>query len=827
MGKDSLYLAWQFFQQEKHQKHHRFLRWSQGLLMVFIVTLSQTSLSIQTYLSNNLANLLGADLVISQQQHLDSTQLKQLAKMSQEVVHTKQLATTLTHNGQWQQVSLKAVGSDYPLQGELKITSALNASDEVASSGPEPGEVWLDSRLLSGLTVAVGEYLTLADYRLKVSRILLHEPDRLMEGHSVAMRAMINIEDLEQFAFPSDLIQHRYLVAADSQQITDILHWQQDNLPAAIVHHKKGEHPLALFWQRTENFMGLASIILFFMAAIAIEQLTHVHKRKEQYFSAICLSVGVSKKTGLQISIFKWLLHLLFLMPFVLVLAALCHWLVIDWLSQTFQGLQWQWHMLQAVSSIVATTAMFLVFYAPVWVSLKQSSVAQLVSQSGHKSSHWLSIGSAILVLTIVAATYSDNLLLTAMMLASMAISVMLLLVISWLVLTFGEKLTLNFSGLTPFTLFMMKQRLVSKSTQILGVGLCAFLLLFTLMLLKDLGSTMANYQRQHDGNLLVSQATEQQMTDIETWAQQHGIEVRQNKPFMYAKLTEINGQRLSDYSETPSDSLATFGQHIRLHWTDAVPANNRVIDGQWWSSDSHHWQQVSVEQEVMTDLGLALGDQLTFYIGKQSIDFVIAASHGYKPGAGAITFWVQMPTTGQVQIKAPQYHMASLELSTTQFSLLGALWQQHPSLRMVSLKEMTENFDNALAMVTKVISGFALLIITLAGIVIVSSVHGLETRERKKNSIIMSFGFSSGTCLKLNIIEWLVTGAIAASGAIIATWVAGTLIYQSQFSLTYTPDFAWLLATMTIILAVVTTIGIYASKTSLSGSIRDLMAES
>ena len=344
----------------------------------------------------------------------------------------------------------------------------------------------------------------------------------------------------------------------------------------------------------------------------------------------------------------------------------------------------------------------------------------------------------------------------------------------SWLLLSLGEKLTSNISGLLPFALYMMKQRLLSKTTQILGVGLSAFLLLFSLMLLKDLGSSMQAYQRQHDGNLLVSQASSAQMTDIATWAAKHNVAIRQHKPFIYAKLTKVNGQHLADFSQKPSDSLATFNRPVRLHWSNVVPDNNRIVAGQWWQPEDNNWQQVAVEQEVMTDLGLQLGDRLSLFIAGHSIDLVIVASHAYKPGAGSITFWLQMPGSALQHIAAPHYAMASLELAGGQFALLAELWQAHPSLRMVSLQEMTQRFDTTLAMVTQVISGFSALIIMLAAIVIVSSVHAQEAREKQKNSIILSFGLSRATCLKLTAIEWLVTGAIAATGAIIGTWLAG-----------------------------------------------------
>lgn len=826
MLNNNVRLAWQFYQQEKRYAHQRFLSLTQIVLMVFIVTLSQTSDTIQRYLTHNLNNLLGADLVVSQKGALKDTQQAALIGMTEQLVLTRSLNTTLMHNDVWQRVKLKGVGKGYPLQGELLTSTALAGELEATSSGPNTGEVWLDSRLLASLSLQLGEQITIADQKLTFTRILQHEPDRLMEGHNVDMRAMINSLDLERLNFPQDIIHHRYLFAADANQISNVIDWQKDNLPAAQINHKQGAHPLALFWQRTENFIGLASIILFFMAAIAIQQLTHVQMKKEQFFSAVCLSLGSSKSTGLQISIIKWALGILFLFPVVLLISALCHWFIIQWLGSTFTGLAWSWNIPLAAKTLLATACIFFVFHFPVWLGLKKSSVAQLIHNTNRKVSSVLSLGCALLVLAGIAAAYSDNGLLTAMVLGSMGISIVLILLISWVALSAGEALTKNVSGLVPFTLFMMKQRLLTKTTQILGVGLCAFLLLFTLMLLRDLGGSMANYQRQHDGNLLVSQASEEQMDDIESWTKSHDIEVRQSKPFMYAKLTQVNGTHLSNYSEKPSDSLATFGRPIRLHWTDTLPGNNSVVDGQFWQPNDENWQQVSMEQEVMTDLGLKLGDKLTFFIADHSVEFVIAASHAYKPGAGSITFWVQMPPSALKHIDAPQYSMASLELGSEQFSLLNQLWQKHPSLRMVSLKEITQRFDNTLAMVTQVISGFSLLIIVLASIVIVSSIHALEGNEKKKNSVIMSFGFSKKTCLQLNLIEWLVTGSIAASGAIFGTWIAGLLIYQSQFSMSYQPDFIWLLGTLTIILSAVTLLGFVASKKSLSSSIRELMAE-
>jgi len=819
-------LAWHYFRQEYSQPHQKLLRWVQAILMVFIVTLTLSSNTIQHYLQNNLQNLLGADAVLTQKDKLTDKQLISLVNLSESVVNTLQIDATLTFNGKWQRSKLKAVGNDYPLQGQLLTSSSLQSSATVTNGGPLAGNIWLDSRLFASLTLSIGDSIQLGKQAFIVSRVLIHEPDRLMEGHNVAMRAIINRDDMDKLAFPSDLIQHRYLISASKSQVQQLIDWQQAQLPAAKINHKTGAHPLASFWQRTENFLGLASIILFFMAAIAIEQLAQVHLKKEQYFSAICMSLGASKSTGLQLSIFKWLINIMVLIPVIAILSSVFHWLVVSWLSGTFSEITWQLDVWLTFKTMATSVLLFAAFHSPVWLTLTQTSVAKLFHQN-HKS---LSLGlvkiCALIVLVLVAFNYSDNGLLTLMLLSSILITILLMIAISWLALTVGEKTSQRFSGLVPFTLFMMKQRLLSKSTQILGIGLSSFLLLFTLMFLKDLGDTMSSYQRTHDGNVIVSQASQPQMKAIEKWSKDNDINLRQTKPYLYAKVVEINNQTLNEFTTKPSESLAILSNSIRLHWNQAIPNTNRLVQGEWWDNDTKDWQQISIEEEVMTDIGLSLGDQLTLIIHQQSFNFTITASHVYKPGSGSIIFWVHMPDAAIQHISAPKYYMASLELNDEQEPLLGQLWKEHPTIRMISLQEMTKQYDSILGMITKVISGFALMIILLAVIVILSSINALEGKEKKKNSIIMSFGFLKRTCLQLNIIEWLITALIIATGAIAGTYITGTLIYQSQFLLPYQPNFLTLLVTLIIILSSVTLLGIYASRHNLKSSVKELMAD-
>ncbi|GBL05425.1 ABC transporter permease [Glaciecola sp. KUL10] len=826
MNKHSFQLAWRLFIEDCHNTNQRILQATQVILMMFIVTLSLTSESVQSHLKHNLSNLLGADLVLSNKGALSAADLQQLTENSDDIIFTQSLKTTLTHQEQWQRATIKAVSQDYPLQGELLLSDSIGGEIYVATTSPETGSLWIDTRLAAGLNVKIGDTLTIASSQLTITHILQHEPDRLMEGHNVDMRALIHRDDFNQMGLADDTVTYRYLVNASQEQVNNIINWQESQLPSAQVRHKKGAHPLALFWQRTENLIGLASVILLFMAAIAIYQISNIQIRKEQHFTAVCMSVGATRSEVLFVSVIKWLIHLLFLFPVVMILSNILHFIIVHWLSSALPDLAWALDTQTALFAFAGCSLILAVFQVPVWLALKHATVKQLVLNLPQAPRTIVSLLSALSVLFMVTAVYSDNGLLTTMVLGSMFACVTLIAVISWVSLTVGETLTQKHSGLVPFALFMMKQRLVSKSTQIMGVGLCTFLLLFTLMLMHDLGATMHQYQRQFDGNLLVSQADSQQMDALEEWSASHRGEIRQQKPFVYANVVKVNGQAINDFSSRPSASLATLQQSIRLHWTDKVPANNKLTAGKWWKGKEDNWQQISIEEEVMTDIGLSIGDRLTIVVAQKPIEFTIVASHVYKPGAGSITFWVQMPASAVNFIDAPHYYMASIEINDDSVKHLGKLWQQYPTLRMVSMQEMIARFDATLKLVTQVISGFSILIISLSVIVMIASVLAYEPQERKKNSVIMSFGLPKRTCLSINMIEWAMTGGIASIGAMLGTWLAGVLIYQSQFSLPYEPDFVWLLSTLLLITSAVMVIGVFVSRQTLNSSIRDLLAE-
>ncbi len=798
---------------------------TQTALLFFLLTLTLTSASIQRYLSDNLDQMLGSDLVVETHSPLTERDEATFRSIATGLSVTQLTDITLTHKDEWARVQLKLVDDAYPMQGNLQIGDTPVATQRAVGRGPKVGEIWIDSRLAIKLRTNVGDILTIGGADLRLGAILFHEPDRIMEGHSVAMRAMVHAESLAATSISSSKGRLRYLATADERQQQAIATWARQALPGASVIRKfGGQHPLASFWQRTENFLGLASVILFFMGAVALDMTNRRWLAKMRYRLAIYACFGARTRTAMLMALGEWLAGFLLSIAFASALAILAYALIVAELQGYFPGLRAAWHVAPALKTIGLFFLLLLALQVPSFVQLSRASLLSLIRNPGEGRHVWQRLFWNIAAVALLAAAYSDNWLLTGMTLTAIAAALALMAALTWTVIRLGDAWGRRRAGLLPFAFFMMRQRLFAKSAQVMGLGLCGLLLLFSLMLMRDLGTMMESHGRSHDGNLMIAEAQSDQIDAIRHWAAATGSSIRALRPFVSAQLVSVNGKALADMDK-PSDTLATLKDPIRLSWTDAMPENNRLVGGNWWSAGTDKWRQISAEPEVMTDMGLAYGDTLSYQIGGGRHDFTLVASHAYRPGAGSITFWFQVPLSARPQIDAPTRYMGSMELPEPAWKALAALWQQHPTLSLVPLQELTERFDQTLGIVTKVTAGYAAMVLLLALFVLAASVSGFSADDRQKNGLLMSMGLRERDCLRLNLYDWSVTALIAAVGAIAGAWSAGLLIYQDQFDLTYNPDMLWVTAIILAMVAAVCFVGYLTCRQSLKVSVRDLMA--
>ena len=316
-----------------------------------------------------------------------------------------------------------------------------------------------------------------------------------MEGHSTALRAMVHTQSLQGASMQSSQVRTRYLVTADESQQQAIEDWARGALPGArLIKKVGGQHPLASFWQRTENFLGLASVILFFMGAVALDMTNRRWLAKMRYRLAIYASFGTRKRTGMLMALGEWLLGFILSLLTASLLATLAYGLIVAQLQDHFPGLSATSHWVPALKTVGLAFLLLYALQVPSFIQLSRASLLSLIRNPTEGSYIWHRLFWSITSATKLTTAYSDNWMLTAMTLSAIAVALTLMVALTWAVIRLGDTWGRRRTGLLPFAFFMMRRRLFAKSAQVLGLGLCGLLLLFTLMLMRDLGATMEEH---------------------------------------------------------------------------------------------------------------------------------------------------------------------------------------------------------------------------------------------------------------------------------------------------------------------------------------------
>lgn len=876
--------GWLFWQQCKSRTNSLQLL-TLWMLGFYLCLTSLAGQAVAQYLQQNLQQLLGADSVLVAPAPLTDTERQYLVAHSQAFTEVRQFSLTLVHQTRTARLDLKAVGAGYPLLGALQISrqggdhtpsnaaqppgtslrqsaghslgnaaentagNALGLAGEPATQGPVPGEIWLDPRAISALNVTLGEQLQVGPIRLRLTAVLLAEPDRLFDLAYQQPRAMLHLADLATFEQSSQGKQvqpqrWRYLLRHDERQQRQLAAFAAARVDWQYLSKQNSNHPLSALWLRVQKFAGLMAVLLLLLGAVTLDVIGKKLWPAQQYSLAVCQASGLSQIQA-QLTALTWcLLPALLSLGLAALLAVICLHLLSVWLQPWLLGITpvWQWQQLASV--LGGALLLLMLLQLPLWLRLSYTRLADLLRQPPPgRLQQAIRVGAPLLAMLLLTGLYADNWRLAGMLMAVLAGTVLGLLLTSWLTLWAGEQLTRRHSGLWAVCFYTMRQRLALKSAQMIGIGLSLLLLLSSVRLGDDLLQLFEQVAASQDGDLLIDRASVAQRQALEQWvlSQQRSAgpsapaaSIKRLQPFLDARLLAINGRALPQTGLPPSNSLRQLADGVRLHYAAAVPANNRLVAGQWqpvtaeqaigWWQAAQAWP-VSVEDEVATDLALTLGDRLTLQLGEQQFTVLVNSLHQLKAGSGLMTFWFVLQGEPPPALTAQRFYMGSAEVSPQALTALSHLWQQYPTLSLQPLAALKQRLAQFSHLGQAVILVFGTLIALLHSVLILATIQSVAAEDRKRNALLLSVGVSNRRLLQLISLEWLLTALLPLLSGAIGTVYLTSMLYQ-QLGMHYQPDWLWLSSELLLSVLAIAAAGVWLCRRQLQVSVRLLLQE-
>ncbi|MCG5291652.1 ABC transporter permease [Providencia rettgeri] len=747
------------------------------LAVACVLALGRISDRIENSMSYQSRELLAGDLVLRSSHPSDPIWLQEAQKeglaLSQQISFSTMAYATEDEDARPQLVLVKAADKAYPLYGEL-IT-------EPAGLTPTKGEILVAPRLLELLNLNVGDNIDIGDATLKVSGKLIQEPDSGFNPFQIAPRVLIAIEDapLTGAIQVGSRLTYRDMFAGDRQLIDAFQQKYEQDLRNDQRWYTLSEDNGAVgkTFQRAQQFL-LLSVLLTLLLAIAavVVSMTHYCRSRHQLI-AVLKTLGAGRSALRQWIIGQWLV--------ILIAAALLGSL----LGLAFEGILMQIlgamlpKELPPASLMPWVWAIGTLFIIAIIVGSRpyyqlMATQPSRVLREDAKSPVWpLYYYLPIVILIVVGGLFifaGVNPLLWSI-LAGIVVVAILLALIGWVGLWGLRHIKFRQLSLRLSVSRLLRQPL-QTITQMSAFSL-SFMLLALLILVR--GDLLDRWQQQlpaDSPNYFLINMNQSQLEPVTKLLAEFDVKPTEFNPVVLARLTDINDQSAIEWADQRDPNNNTVRRELSLTWqSDLAPAN--VVDEGTWPPKAG---EVSIEQTVVKELGLKLGDKLTFNAGAQVFSATVSSIRTVD--------WESLrPNFYFIFSEESLSQMPATWLSSFHYDgdgqLLTQLSRHYPTINVLDTGAIITQIQQILQQVSQALEVMVVLVIFCGLLLLLAQIQvGMSQREREL-VVYRTLGASKKLMRRTLWSEFallgLMAGLAAAFGAEIALWLLQSKVFD------------------------------------------------
>ncbi len=780
----------------------RDLRSGELRLLVLAVTLAVAALTAVGFFADRLQGgmqrdarqLLGGDAVIVSDNPPPPAFEAKARGLGLQVVETLGFPTmaraTEARGGASKLVALKVVAPGYPLRGTLRVATKADATGDLTRDIPAPGQAWVEAPLLEALGLAVGDELLLGDISLRVTRLIVNEPDRGAGFMNFAPRVMIHRADLAATGLvqPASRLTYRQAVAGEDAGVNAFVAWAQGEVKnrrvrGVRVESLQGGRPeLGQTLERAEKFLNLIALLAALLSAVAVALSARGFAANHLDDCAMLRVLGLSQRTiasayafefaavGLMASALGVLCGYAVHHVFVLLLAGL-----VD-AALPAPGI---WPVLFGLGMGLT---LLLAFGLPPVLQLAQVPPLRVIRRDVGRlkpaSLGVLGVGVAGFAALLLAA--SSDLTLGLIAVGGFAGATGVFALLSWLAV---KLLRWQVNESTAPRWLVLATRQISArpaytvvQVSALSVGLLALVLL--VLLRTDLINSWRKATPADAPNRFVINIMPEQGDAFRQALAESGVTRFDWYPMIRGRLVAVNGRTVTpdDYADERARRLVD--REFNLSHSAAKPVQNLVVDGRWVEEEAG---AISVEDGLAKTLGLKLGDALRFDIGGVQTETRITSLRKVDWGSLRANFFAMYPVSRMADV--PSTYMGAFKAPATP-GFDNALVRRFPNITNVDMSSTFTQVQRVLDQVIRAVE-FLFAFTLAAGLVVLFAAVTATREERAREfAILRAMGARSSLLRQVQRAELLGVGLLAGLLASVVASVVGWALayYVFQF---------------------------------------------
>ncbi|MEL7834172.1 ABC transporter permease [Fodinibius sp. Rm-B-1B1-1] len=786
--------------------------------------------SLNNTIDNQSKELLGADLEIETEQPPPDTLTVYYDSLGGEQSRITEFPSMVLfpQSGNTRLANVRALKGNFPFYGTLETIPI-----EAATAFQSDSTALVDEALMTQLDIEVGDSIKVGEVTFAIGGAVTKIPGEAAAAAMVGPRVFIPGSMLEatNLVQRGSRIEYKQYFKFDDNRDMEAIEAQVDSLEESLaidinietVEERREEIGEAV--GNLSKFLNLVGFIALLLGGIGVASSIHVYINQKIGTASVLRCFGASSNQTMSIFLIQSVvLGFLGALTGTLIgvgIQYLLPGLVSDFLPVNVE-LTTSW--LAIGLGLFTGTGVALAFALLPLLALRKASPlyalrkieGSITSLLSNKTKSMIYVAIALVVMgyaTLLTADWMVGGLFTA----GMIIAFGLLYLVAQLLITLIRQ---YFPSHWPY---VWRQGLANlyrpnnqTTTLMLSLGL-GMLLVSTLYFSQDMLMEELDFATRDDApNLIFFDIQPDQNEGVNKLLGEKDIPILQNVPMVTMRLDSLRGQSTDAIDDDTTNNVRDWAlrREYRSTYRDSLIDSETLLEGQFIGQAPDTGRvPVSAANEIVEDLNLSIGDELTFDVQGVPVAAYVSSIREVDFQRVQPNFFMLFPSG--VLESAPQIFVTVSRAPTDEASASAqqAVVQEYPNVSAIDVSRILETINQFIDKISFAVQFMALFSIITGLIVLASSVATSRFQRIKESVLLRTLGASKKQIIQILSVEYLFLGILSALTGLILSVAATWLLGYFYFDITFVPN-PWVIIIGTVVVTGLTIlIGMFNSR--------------
>lgn len=737
---------------------------------------------------------LAADMTIRSPNPIDDIYLSEARAMGLDTARVLGFPSVVRSGTESSLAIVSAVSDGYPLRGRLLVSDEMFGTTRETNTIPEPGAAWAEPGLLARLGIEVGSTVDVGATSLRISRVLEYRPDQNIGGFMNLQPGMlVNLADIPamEVVQVGSRVTHRQLFAGDAPTLQN---FRRQIVPRLSRDQRirdiddAGEQISAAI-DRSRRFLTLASLVTVILAAVATAMAARRYALRHLDTIGLLKSFGATQSFILNSTLIQVVMITIGTAAVGTLLGFLAQFLLAVILADFMHFELPPASVWAGTLGLVTAATIALGFALPHLLQMKTAAPLRVLRRDLGPPPlktglvYAIAIGALITMIYIIIRDFRLLLWIVVGLVGTATAAVLA----GWILVRIFTRFRGAAGVAWRYGLANISRRGRESVVQIVAFGLGLMVLLLLSVVRNDLMQEWSRTLPENAPNYFMINIPPKSWPGIrELFERELGISP-EFTPLIRGRITGINGTDVDDFEFANRRGEGFTRREANLTWTAALPESNQLRAGQWWGEDYDGPLQISLDEGVARDIGVAVGDEIAFNVGGEDFTAELTSLRFIHWDSFAPNFFFVL-SPGAV-MSLPQTYLSTVYVPAERRDVLSQLLKQYPGVTLLDLEVVLEQVRFVIDKASLAVE-YVFLFTLMAGLVVLLAAIQVTRDERRfESALLHTLGASRRKILQGVAMEFTVLGGLAGLLAALGASGIGYVLAENLFDLDYRID--------------------------------------